>query len=158
MTEKSVSKNPNEHTSNFIIFVVAMFFSGLDIFLVRVLASQSAFAPLTSGIGILGGLSPLTILSYLFYPIIFFVVLYLVGREIDMAKRYRTVGLLLFLGGASGNLVGTLFGVYYGATAPNFSPGLEPVFAGLFAFFSGFSALTLSYLAATSDIGTARGL
>ncbi len=72
-----------------------------------------------------------------------------------MGKQYVSVGFSLFFGGVSGVLVGSLAGLYIFHFLLPFSnaesvtrqvTGIGPVFGGLFAFFVGFSALSLAHL------------
>jgi hypothetical protein len=133
------------------IFFLTFLFAGFNIFLsefqyVSYLQRSTGF--LFASIDLLAGISPLTLGSYVLFPVTFFIILYALSGRINPRKQYRAIVFALILGGASGSLVGELMGLYYqlrvvpGSVAS--LPGLEPVFEGLFAFFTGFSAVALS--------------
>ncbi len=139
------------------IFLSAFIFTGLVAFLPAfqvVLTLEGRLNFLTISTGFLGGLSLLDLISIILSPILFSVVLYSLGGRIDIGNEYRIVGFSLFVGGASGNLAGYLLGLLYyrvialpvtsGIVASPPVIGLEPIFAGLNAFFAGFSAIALS--------------
>ena len=138
----------------YFIFFLTFIFTGLDIFLSQlqyVFYLERTTGFLTTSIYLLGGISPLTLVTYALFPASFFIVLYALAGRINPRKQYSAVVLALLLGGASGSLVGELVGFYYQLRAvPGPSnvaslPGLEPVFEGLFSFFAGFSAIALSH-------------
>ena len=94
-------------------------------------------------------------LSYLIHPLFFFLIVYYAGMSLDLGKQYVAVGFSLFFGGISGILVGSLAGLYlFHLLLPSGNAesvtqqvtGIGPVFGGLFAFFVGFSALSLAHL------------
>ncbi len=134
------------------IFFLTFVFSGFNIFLSEfqyVSYLQRSTGLLFASIYLLAGISPLTVISYVLFPVTFFIILYALSERINPRKQYRAIVFSLILGGASGSLVGELMGLFYqlrvvpGSVAS--LPGLEPVFEGLFAFFTGFSALALSH-------------
>ena len=142
--------------SSFTIFFLALLFAGVGSFLSAVepiVASSSTL--LVAAVNFLGGASPLIILSYLAYPLLFFLALYYVGMGLDLGKQYVAAGFSLFFGGISGVLLGSLAGFYLlhlllpsanSESATQQVTGIGPVFGGLFAFFVGFSALSLAHL------------
>jgi hypothetical protein len=151
--ERAGTQESAERTlSVYSIFFLTFLFSGFDIFLSQlqyVFYLQRATGFLLASIDLLGGISLLTVGTYALFPVTFFIALYALSGRINLRKQYSGVVFSLLLGGASGALVGELMGLYYqlrvvpGSTAN--IPGLEPVFEGLFAFFTGFSAIALSH-------------
>jgi len=139
------------------IFLSAFIFTGLVASLPAfqvVLSLEGRLNFLTIPGGFFGSLSLLDLISIIFFPILFSVLLYSLGGRTDISNEYRIVGFSLFVGGASGNLAGFVIGLlYYRVIALPVtssivaSPppiGLEPIFAGLNSFFAGFSAIALS--------------
>jgi len=139
------------------IFLSAFIFTALVASLPAfqiVLSLEGRLNFLTTSAGFYGGLSLLDLISIVLFPILFSVLSYSLGGRTDISKEYRIVAFSLFVGGASGNLVGYLIGLlYYRVIALPVtssivaSPppiGLEPIFAGLNSFFAGFSAIALS--------------
>lgn len=136
------------------IFFITLIFAAFAAFLPSlqlVLSGQASLAFLTASVDWLGGFSTISLISYLLFPVLFFALLYLLDAGIDVERRYSALALSLFVGGASGSLVGSLVGLYYrlivtpagSAISPSIL-GLEPILVGLSAFFSGFSAIALS--------------
>jgi hypothetical protein len=150
---QTVKQESAERTlSVYSIFFLAFLFTGLNIFLSQlqyVFYLQRSTGFLLTSIDLLAGISLLTLGTYVLFPVTFFIILYALSERINPRKHYTAVALSLLLGGASGSLVGELVGWYYqlrvvpGSVAS--LPGLEPVFEGLFAFFTGFSAVALSH-------------
>jgi len=147
------------------IFLLALLFAGADSFLMAlepIFASSDSTSFFVTSVAILGGLSPLILLSYLIHPSLFFIVVYFASMKSDLGKHYVAVSLSLFFGGISGVLVGSLLGLYAqlvalsststGATS-QLVAGIGPIFAGLFAFFAGFSATSLAHLKAQGHQG-----
>ena len=96
-------------------------------------------------------------LSFLINPIIMFLAIYFLGKKVDVARRYISVGISLFIGGLIGNsvpyfLLPELFGSHWEGAFPDILSVVTTVIAftiillefGFSTLFVGFFAVSLA--------------